>query len=173
MFAHFYDAKLNELSSQIKGLLDSDNEIFEEVKATLIGAFYSISMALQHGYTDDLHKGISDDYLTNIVNNYKDLHDEKWKAGYYFNSGLYRLSAAYHRALKIYTNSIESRDHVSKLLKKAKEMGRETDVTNLDIIRTQVNFLKHEVFGLTKGERPAIDNVLKSFNELLFILERG
>ena len=165
--------QLNEISLQIEGLLGHRNKSFEAIKATIIGAFYSFYLALTQNYTDDLNKGISDDYLENIVKNYKDLKDKKWEAGYYFNSALYRLSAAYHRALKVYTKKLRTNHNIPKLLERAKQLGlTEDEVLNLEIIRKSVNLLKHEVFGLTKGKRPTIDQVIKAFKELLDFFEK-
>jgi len=171
MLSEFDMASIIEIQKVIRDMISKNEDKYEEIKAIIVGAFYSFYLAMNNGYSDDLYKGISKRYLNNIIINYDDLSDKAWIAGFYLNSCLYRLSAAFHRVMKVINKDLASKDNVHELYEKAlSQRLTDVDVTNLKKVHNMVNNLKHEVFGLS-GTRPAINTVYESFKELLKLCE--
>lgn len=148
---------------------------FIEIKAIVIGAFHSFCCAKTLGYCDDIDKDIDDDnYLSNVLANSDGRSiDNKWEAGFFYNSSLYRISAAYHRIMKVYARKqATKKTFVNDLLRIAKRnYGFNHTTTNLEIVHKKVNGLKHEVLGLNATGRPTVEQVITSFNELIEIMD--
>jgi hypothetical protein len=103
-------------------------------------------------------------------------------AGFHFNSGLFRLLAVYHRALKITVGQPGIKDQIGdatnpkSLLNRAKTKykgwtGDHWNNSHIDSVRTEVNELKHDAAGKFWGRRVNEGDAICSVEELLDILE--
>jgi len=57
--------------------------------------------------------------------------DGAWMAGFHFNSGIMRLSAVYHRLLRVITNNHAKGQWVETLLKQVPYAWTPTEITNV------------------------------------------
>lgn len=100
--------------------------------------------------------------------------DGKWMAGFHFNSALLRLSAVYHRILRVLTNDHRKRVTVGELRKKLPYptwTGHAWSYANIQQIHTEVNALKHDSGGVGGGRKAKYAHALDAVEELLDLLE--
>jgi hypothetical protein len=96
-----------------------------------------------------------------------------WMAGYYFNNALFRESAVYHRILKTLNKRNGDLERLLPLTKNAytQKTGREWDNTNIDLVRQQVNKLKHKANGTYHARQVSYEQAVRAAEELLTLLE--
>lgn len=94
--------------------------------------------------------------------------DGKWMAGFHFNSGILRLSAVYHRVLRVITTDHQKGHMVTDLLPK---LGYQWSNVNIAKVHTEVNKLKHDSGGLGKGREAKFGQALDAVDELLNLIE--
>lgn len=86
----------------------------------LLGAIYSLMYAKHYGYDDRMNPLSTKDINAVLIgsqdmSNLKMRTEGKWTAGFYFNNGLFRTSAVYHRVLKIVTGNELTEKNVGTL----------------------------------------------------------
>jgi oligoribonuclease (3'-5' exoribonuclease) len=92
-------------------------------------------------------------------------------AGFYFNSALFRIAAAYHRGLKVVSGKETCRLYKPDLLKCVKPEFPEWQHTNLDDVYDEVNDLKHKAEGLFNSRNISRKKAKAAVAELLELLE--
>lgn len=106
----------------------------------------------------------------------------KWMAGFHFNSALFRLSAVYHRSLKVVTGQPRSRKCIGNdkdpksLLSHAKKVytgwtSRARDNGNIRRVHGEVNDLKHTSAGTFWGRNVSERVAILAAKELLELWE--
>jgi len=90
----------------------------------------------------------------------------QWLAGYYFNSALVRMSAVFHRSLKIKHHQILSTLKVNQLDPTAQKTW-----PDLWSILEEVNDLKHDAAGCWEGRTVRFTQALAAMDKLIEILE--
>jgi hypothetical protein len=85
-----------------------------------------------------------------------------WLAGYYFNSGLMRLGAARE----------QTRGLLNGLVRKTPELQSMPQLTKseLDELHQEVNFLKHDLLGLSGGRRIMFEHAVCGLVELVDVI---
>ena len=91
----------------------------------------------------------------------------KWLAGFYFNSALFRIAAAYHRGLKVVSGKETSRLYKSDLLKHVEPDFPTWQHSNLDDVYDEVNDLKHTTEGLFNSRNVSQEKASAAVAELL------
>jgi len=102
--------------------------------------------------------------------------DGAWMAGFHLNSALFRMSAVYHRFLKIVVG--KETGYVPALSPRAKKLYRkwkneEWANSNIEGVYLQVNDLKHSPAGTHDGRRKeaGYENAVAAVSELLDLVE--
>ncbi|HVS89310.1 MAG TPA: hypothetical protein VHF01_13955 [Candidatus Acidoferrum sp.] len=95
----------------------------------------------------------------------------KWLAGFYFNSALFRIAAAYHRGLKVVSRNETCRLYKADLLKIVEPEFPKWQHTNLDNVYDEVNDLKHEAEGLFNSRNISREEARAAVAELLGLFE--
>ena len=179
------DATYGELSrfgDRITSLLQSQQaEPNRDIVASLddlLGALYAIIFAKHFGFEDRPNRPIE---VSAIVKRAQQVArgevrtDGKWMAGFHFNSALFRISAVYHRVLKI----VAGRDgDVGTLRPQAEEFYRRCrdavwQNQNVRGIHGQATDLKHTTKGIYESRRidAGLRNAVLAVGELLDLLE--
>ena len=148
----------------------------------LLGAVYSLIYARNHGY-DERKQALGEQDMQAVRTRAKDMSDGKvrtdgkWTAGFYFNNSQFRISAVYHRILKIVTgNENKDKVYIKELRKSAKLQYRlwkklSWADTDLAKVHTEVNNLKHTAGGIYNDRDIQFSQALASLNELLILVE--
>ncbi len=135
-----------------------------------LGAVYSLIQAKQHGFQDRT----SPIELAAVEKRAKRIAkgalrtDGKWVAGFYFNNGLFRTAAVYHRVLKII---IGTEEHVPALRKKAKSRFSGWQHGKLDLVHSQVNDLKHTPRGVHDQRTVTYADAVTAAGQLLDLIQ--
>ncbi len=122
----------------------------------LLGALYGLGRAIELGYEDRTGRSIDPRYSEELrgllagVNKGQLPPDGQWLAGFFFNSALHRLTALYHRCLKVLMSGDEP---APKLAEQAVRAGlvKRTEINALATVHKEVNKLKHDTFGVLRG----------------------
>jgi hypothetical protein len=145
---------LTSLASRLKSLVPKNDEEIALV-GFCVGAIYSLSEATRisdSGYSDE---HLEADYPKVLMNEIETLSEGKvisdsiWLSGYYFNSGLYRISALNERIDKY--------------------IGQQSDLARG--VRREVNRFKHDVEGVLGGRTVGMDDALNGLEKLVLSLE--
>ena len=97
-------------------------------------------------------------------------------AGFHFNSALFRIAAAYHRALKVVLAEAQSRDFAPALQPRAAALYRQwnskdwSSARNEDVYK-EVNHLKHTPKGVYEGRIVQFKDEMDAIEELLDLIE--
>lgn len=118
--------RLVGFAARLKKLLDSPkvqtDANLPDALDDLLGAVYARALAKSLGFTDRaIGKQPERDKVqvrAEEVSNGRIRLDGKWMAGFHFNSGILRLSAVYHRALRVITADHQKPHMVADLLPK-------------------------------------------------------
>lgn len=180
-------AELFEFARRIRVVLDSPKvQSSASMQSSLddtLGAVYTLIYARHHDYDDRQHAlGPQDlqavriraaDMSTGNVRT-----EGKWTAGFYFNNALFRISAVYHRALKIVTGKEhEKKDiYIGTLRPIAESLfhnweNRGWTNTNLAKLHKEVNELKHAPDGIYQGRDIQFTEAVSALDELLTLIE--
>ncbi len=102
--------------------------------------------------------------------------DGKWIAGFYFNSALFRLSAVYHRLLKVVLDTPNARDHVGDLRDKVAAKYKywtsaDWSSRRISELHKEVNTLKHSAAGIYVTRSIRQNDAAAGLREMLDIFE--
>jgi len=142
----------------------------------LLGAVYALVLARNHGYDDRLH-ALDPRDIHAVSVRARDISigqvrtEGKWTAGFCFNNALFRISAAYHRALKIVTGNENKKLYVESLLPAVHALHPQWQNANLVKIHEQVNDLKHTAEGIYRGRDVWFDEAVSALVELMSLIE--
>ena len=148
-----------------------------------LGALYALKFAQIQGFADrpvgnDIELKVLKDRSAALANG--DVRtDGKWIAGFHFNSALLRLSAVYHRSLKVVTGNIgKGKMDIPPLLTELddpsrfpKWAGHAWSRANVARVHREVNKFKHTAEGLNAGRDVPYAVAVEAVNELLVLLE--
>lgn len=102
----------------------------------------------------------------------------KWTAGFYFNNALFRISAVYHRALKMVTGKEHEKNgiYIGTLRPIAESLfqnweNRGWTNTNLAKLHKEVNELKNRPDGIYQGRDVQFTEAVGALDELLTLIE--
>jgi hypothetical protein len=146
----------------------------------LLGAVYSLIYARSRDY-DDRQQTLGPQDIQAVRVRASDMSirrvrtEGKWTAGFYFNNSLFRVSAIYHRALKIVTGK-EKETYADTLRPIAESLfqnweNRGWTSTNLAKLHREVNELKHTPDGIYQGRDIQFSEATSAVDELLTLIE--
>jgi hypothetical protein len=177
--------ELFAFAGRIGTLLDSQKvQSCTSMQASLddfLGAVYSLIYARNHDY-DDRQQALGQSEMRSVHIRATDMGtgkvrvEGKWTAGFYFNNALFRISAIYHRALKIVANKEAKRDWADTLRPVAESLfqsweNRLWTNTSLVNLHKEVNDLKHTASGNYHGREVKFPEAVSALNELLNLIE--
>jgi hypothetical protein len=122
----------------------------------LLEAVYSLIYAQNYSYDDRQHALGSKDVEANVIrandmSSGRVWSEGKWTAGFSFNNALYRISATYHRVLKIVPAKQTRKVYAWTLRPEVEVAYPDWKNTNLGKIHAEVNELKHIADGIFQG----------------------
>jgi hypothetical protein len=174
---------LAEFGGKLAALLDN-SKIQSDPNAVgvlddLLGAIYSLILARHHHFDDRTDKPIEIPVVKTRASQIQrgDVRvDGKWIAGWHFNSALFRISAVYHRLLKISTGQPATTDHVGKLRPQVEALykrWRSAQWSNdrVRAIHEEVNELKHTSQGVHSARTATFEDALAGVGELVDLVE--
>jgi hypothetical protein len=168
--------RLVSFADRLKKLLDrpkvqADADLPDALD-DFLGAVYALVLAKSLGFTDrPTGKQTERDKVkvrAEQVSNGRIRLDGKWMAGFHFNSGILRLSAVYHRVLRLITADHQKGHMVADLLPK---LSYAWSNTNIAKVHNEVNKLKHDSGGLGQGREAKFGQALDAVDELLNLVE--
>jgi hypothetical protein len=144
-----------------------------------LGAIYAMIFARLTGFTDRVGVPIELDKVSIRAEQIalgRVRTDGKWMAGFHFNSALFRIAAAYHRALKIVLEELTSKEYAPALRPRAAERYRawkskDWQSTCNEAVYAEVNHLKHTPEGVYEGRQVQFKDALSATEELLELIE--
>jgi hypothetical protein len=174
--------KLCGFAQRISNLLESEKVVSrpDMVAALddLLGAVYAMIFARHYNFEDRSDRPIEVKVVltrAQQVAQGKVRNDGKWMAGFYFNSALFRMSAVYHRVLKLVTGKS---GEVGVLRPEAENLHEQWNSAawqnqNVKEIHGQATDLKHGRRGIYEGRRKnaGFENALLGVGELLDLIE--
>jgi hypothetical protein len=141
-----------------------------------LGVLYGLNLAVIQGFEHRPQgKSIEIDVLKRRARDLTDGKvriDGKWIAGFHFNNALLRLSAVFHRTLKIVTGNIDARKDVPTLLRERDRSATEWRHENIEKVHSEVNAFKHTAEGLNQGRNVPFVEAAEAVEELLTLLEK-
>ncbi|MCC7178926.1 MAG: hypothetical protein IT177_11105 [Acidobacteria bacterium] len=154
----------------------------QDLAATLdlfLGGVHALFLASEGGFKERRRQPIE---LKVVHKRAEDLSSGKlrqdglWSAGFHFNSGITRLSAVYHRILKIVAPPLTDDDAIGVLLPRVSRMycdltGSPWRHSAMGAIHAEVNRLKHSEGGLGKERKVGLPLAVQAADELLTLLE--
>jgi hypothetical protein len=176
---------LFHLSRRIAALLQSQkiqsNASMQASLDDLLGAVYSLIYARNYDY-DDRQQSLGPKDIGAVKIRATDMAagkvrtEGKWTAGFYFNNALFRISAVYHRALKIIAGRETEKVYVDKLRPTAETLfqtwrNQRWTSANLINLHKEVNELKHTADGIFQGRDVKFDAAIQALDELLNLIE--
>jgi hypothetical protein len=174
--------RLARFAGRLKSVLDRPkvqaDANLPHVLDDFLGAIYALILAKSQGFTDR-PRGISPEpdkvqtRAEQVANGHIRL-DGKWMAGFHFNSAILRLSAVYHRILRVLTNDHRTEAHVGELRNKlayAAWTGHPWSYANIQKVHDDVNVLKHDSGGVGRGRDAEYGHALDAVEELLNLLD--
>ena len=177
--------QLFQLSRRIATLLQSQKiQSSASMQASLddsLGAVYSLIYARNYEY-DDRQQPLGPKDIGAVKTRAMDMAtgkvrtEGKWTAGFYFNNSLFRISAVYHRALKIITGRETEKVYVDTLRPIAEALfhgWRHQNWANENVkkLHKEVNELKHTADGVYEGRDVKYDEAARAVDELLNLIE--
>jgi hypothetical protein len=147
-----------------------------------LGALYALNLAHIQGFADrpvgtGIEMRVLQDRVAKLTNGDVRI-DGKWMAGFHFNSALVRLSAVYHRSLKVVTGNVGKKKDVPTLLSELdspggfpKWAGQPWSRSSIEQVHREVNAFKHTAEGLNLGRNVPYAVAIEAADELLVLLE--
>jgi hypothetical protein len=175
-----YAARLSRLLAH--GTTQTDRAVTGTLDEFL-GALYALNLAQIQGFVDrpagtDVEISVLQDRVGKLAKGDVRI-DGKWMAGFHFNSGLLRLSAVYHRSLKVVTNNVGRKKDIPTLLAQLDEpthfpnwAGHVWSRVNIAKVHSEVNDFKHTAQGLNAGRNVPYGVAVDAVEELLELLEK-
>jgi len=183
LFIHMVNTMQDTISLDIESFskeivtVKTSGDVLRGVKGLLVGAAFSLRKAHQLGfnaaessrYDDEL-----DSAAQQIAAN-KLPEEGDWLAGFYFNSALMRIAAAYHILLKRMLDINDKQDLSRKALKDMAIKNRlicEDDIVSLDEVYQDVNDFKHEGGKLLMSRRiRSINDAITAGQKLISVFK--
>lgn len=176
-------AALARAGARISALLKSPKVAVDSAAVAclddFLGAVYALIFARLEEFTDRVGVPIeADKFLVRAeqISSGSIRTDGQWMAGFHFNSALFRIAAAYHRALKVVLAEPQSRDFALTLQPRAAALYRQWNAKdwssgrNEDVYK-EVNHLKHTPKGVYKGRLVQFKDAMDAIEELLELIE--
>lgn len=172
-------ALAKRLESLLAGSRATSSKEVQSILDLVLGALYALGLASSEGY-EHRPKGKTPQ-STPVVDRSAALAlgevrlDGKWMAGFHFNNALFRLSAAFHRTLKVVTQQSGSRAYAGQLLEELRREERawalRLPTVQLERVHKEVNDWKHTAEGKHGGRDVDLRAALESAEELLRLWE--
>jgi hypothetical protein len=170
-----YDASEMQLrveapAKDLKSLLITlpDHYAITDIFDYILGALYGLSRAIEIGFIDrpagwhNTYRPHLPQYVGCILEK-KKLND-KWLAGFYFNSAIQRIAACFDRIPKsLGATGPNARARMAKV--------SEQTMVAWDKVYTEVNALKHDVTGRAQGRTVGIEDAVNAFTEVVGFLK--
>lgn len=178
--------KLTELARRLEVLVNKPHTANDpDVQSTLdffLGALYGLNLAVIGGYEHRPLRSAPDlDAIKErsaLLTKGEVRVDGKWMAGFHFNSAMLRLSAVYHRTLKVLTGNTDPdadtvvKDLLEELRPLYKGWTRQAWTSKfVDRIHGEVNTLKHVSDGLFDGRNVKLGDALGGAEEIVRLWE--
>ncbi|OFW29374.1 MAG: hypothetical protein A3G76_05685 [Acidobacteria bacterium RIFCSPLOWO2_12_FULL_65_11] len=168
--------RLVGFAARLKNLLDKPkiqaDANLPDALDDFLGAIYALALAKSLGFSERPAGTRTERDKVQIraeqVSNGRLRLDGKWMAGFHFNSGILRLSAVYHRVLRVITADHQKGHMVADLLPK---LSYTWSRVNIAKVHVEVNKLKHDSGGLGKGLDAKFGQALGAVDELLKLVE--
>jgi hypothetical protein len=144
-----------------------------------LGAIYALVFAKMGGFVDRTNKSTQATAITKRASDVaagKIRLDGKWMAGFHFNSALFRVSAVYHRLLKIVVGKPATGETVDVLRPKVDELysqwtRHQWPRTSADEVHGEVTRIKHRPVATLNQRRAKFEQSLDAVEELLKLVE--
>jgi hypothetical protein len=144
-----------------------------------LGGVYALIFARLGGFSDRLGAPIEPDKVViraEQIATGKVRTDGKCMAGFHFNGALFRISAAYHRGLKVVLGDPNSREYAPALQPRAAALygawkSSRWQSRSTEAVYREVNGLKHMPQGLYEGRRVQFKEAVEAVEELLDLIE--
>jgi hypothetical protein len=162
--------KLKTPANDLKSLLMSlpNHEAVTDTFDYVIGALYGLSRAIETGFVDRLGGWHSTyrphllQYIDCVLKSEK--INERWLAGFYFNSAIQRLAASFDRIPKLLGAS------------GANAHARMANVNPQNCpawhkVYKEVNVFKHEIAGRASGRQVTVEQAVAAMEELVQLLK--
>ena len=177
--------KLTALAGRIAQLLGSKSPVKQPLQACLddlLGAVYSLMYAKHYKFVSR-PQALAQKDIGNVLVRARKMAASKvraegqWTAGFYFNNGLFRTAAVYHRALKVLTGKEQVKNvWVNDLEPDAMKLyqsARNTPWVNKSVrdVHDEVNDLKHSSGGIMGGRGVDFGTAAEAVSEILALIE--
>ena len=171
--------KLLKMSGRIAQLLEladaQKNKYLRDTLDLFLGAVYALVLA-KHGSYEHRPKQTESD---KVVVRARDVEsgwirlDGKWMSGFHFNSALFRISAVYHRSLKIATARLTGQEKVRGLVERVKADPQYKTWKNVSAqaVHVEVTDMKHQPEGLHDKRKVTPSQACYACEEILDLLE--
>ena len=175
--ANAEDKKLADYSERIFKLLQSPQVKKSPFFVATLDDFLGVLYALIYARHNEFAERTGPIEVPVVVKRAKDVGEGtvrtsgKWLAGFYFNSALFRIAAAYHRGLKVVSGKETCKLHKPELLEYVKPEFPKWQHTNLDYVYDEVNDLKHTAKGLFNSRKVSQERAIAAVAELLELFE--
>jgi hypothetical protein len=145
----------------------------------LLGAVYCLILAKHHNFVNRTGQKIEDDKVLKRADDIAASRvriDGAWIAGWHFNSALFRVSAVYHRSLKLIDGNPNQKNWAKNILPRVKTSyktwtGTDWSETSTHAIHDEVNVLKHDGRGIYQNRTATFEDTVASISELLELIE--
>ena len=160
----------NRLSDLLRNLRDED--AITDTLDYVLGALYGLDRAHELGFRDrtmphgDNYRPHLANYAIGISRN--ETLNTFWMAGFYFNSAIQRIAAAFDRIPRMLGVKVVKRESTQDRMKK---IAAPASFANWLNVHKEVNRLKHPSEGLAAGRKVTMDRALAAFEELISLLE--
>jgi hypothetical protein len=161
------EPRLTQASKTLSELIGQfPSEHLGDLVDLTLGALVSLSRAGQLGYKERIGKPLSSKYYDKLIQLANGMakgvlpEDRPWLAGYYFNSGLFRLGAAREITGKL----------LSSLDKRKVTKGLNIPNAKIDVVYEEYRSLKHDLRSIRMGRRITYEQAVESLCELVYVL---
>jgi hypothetical protein len=170
-----YDAsavrlKLEAPARDLKKLLMAlpDHDAVTDILDYVVGALYGLSRAVEAGFVDrsagwhSTYRPHLPQYVERILENER--LNEKWLAGFHFNSAIQRIAACFDRIPKL-LGSTDKYAH-----KRMADVSAQKNIA-WEKVYDEVNALKHDIKGRASGRKVKLEEAIDAFTELVQLLK--
>jgi len=144
----------------------------------LLGVLYALARAMVLRFEDRTGAALPHDYPNELSDISMSIgrgalpQDGQWLAGFYFNSALQRLSAIYHRTLRVLNNAEGSRRSAPQLARDAiaKKLLPQDKLVAFLVVQDEINRLKHVSDSVLVNRPVDIALAVMAAKEAVFLL---
>jgi hypothetical protein len=162
--------KLETPANDLRSLLIAlpDHEAITDIFDYVLGALYGLSRAIETGFVDrpsgwhSTYRPHLPQYVERILKNKRP--NERWLAGFYFNSAIQRMAASFDRIPKLLGASGQNA---------RSRMTRVSPQKNIawDKVYEEVNALKHDIDGRASGRTVTLEQAVAALVEIVHLLK--